>query len=147
MINNNNYNNLSNSAKAKYNTLSPIFGESAIEIVTRLEGRGENSFTNVLTKVHAIERANHQTQHYHNALYDAFVLNEEYSSEEIISTVAEIRRDLDMLPYIYSIKKSCERDFLNLFLTEKAYMAILEDEKAKQKHIGYRPIYSLRAEE
>lgn len=140
------YDNLTYAQKNKYNTLHRIFGDETLDLVLKIEGRGENSFIKVLQKISEIEKADKAAQKYHNALYEAFELGELYTPQEIIGIVTEVRRDLDLAPYVSRINKHCEKDFFRLFIVDNVYEnAVNPDDKRTLK--GYSPSFKLQTED
>ncbi len=138
---------LSSTQKQRYDVIFPIYGEGASLIVRSLSGKSRKSWSVFLQKMHDVMKAKSSELAYYDGLYEAFELGIEYSPSEVIGIVGEVRRDLDLDPYIEKIKVQCENDFHKLFVCEDVHDDIAaEDGKIKKKVKGWKPVYKVRPE-
>ena len=73
-----------------------------------------------------------------NALYQAFELDVEYNSDQIIQELSQVRSSLGLAPYA-NVKAASMNDFHRLFINKNIT-------KEKRKVIAYKPIFKLRPE-
>jgi len=123
-----------------------------IKIVSHLEPRGENSWKRTYDKIAAIGRGDYKQQMYFDTLYDNFIIGQVVSPDEIIKIVVSVRHEMDMPPYLTSLKKNCELDFMRLFMVQTVYQEVGNDsdantEKPKKTITGYIPTVRLKPEE
>ena len=136
---------LSSTQKQRYDAIFPIYGEDASLIVKKLSGKSRKSWSVFLQKMHDVMKAKSAELEYFEGLYEAFELGVEYTPSEVIGIVGEVRRDLELDPYVEKIKVQCERDFHKLFVCEDVYEEDAEDGKRK-KVKGYKPMYKVKPE-
>jgi hypothetical protein len=142
---------LSYSLKQRFAVLRGVYQSDAItlKLTLLLDGKGENSYRKVTDKIEDILQADYKNQQYHDALYDAFDLDIQVTAEDIMSTVAAVRRDNGLPAYISSIKTNSLRDFNRLFVVSYVYQAVPIEEtpKVKRQVIGYTPLFKLKPED
>ena len=129
---------ISSKKKERINYFLPFYGEDATEVVDLLSAKGENSFTSVQRKLNTILHASFGEREYMNALYEAFELDEEYNSDQIIQEVSQVRSSLGLEPYV-NVKSASMGDFHSLFINRNIT-------NEKRKVIAYQPIFKLRPE-
>jgi hypothetical protein len=135
--------------KQRYHYLFPIYNneEIVIDLVTKIQGRGRNSWTEINKKIELLNSGSREQQQYHDALYDNFEVDQVYSSAQIIGIVAEVRRDLGLDPYINRLKKFCEEDFFELFIVDDVFKAVIDGDDAAKVLAGYKPVFKLKPED
>lgn len=140
---------LTYSQKQKFNYLSSIYDDkdALLKLVKLIDGRGRNSWTKVNAKIAFINDADRDTQRYLDALYDNFEVGKTYTSDQVISVVADVRRDLGLLPYITRLKRYCEEDFFALFIIHEKSETISNHGAETSKFIGYVPMFKLKPED
>ena len=125
--------------------------QERVELVLKLEPKGENSWKLINDKLEHLLRANPNERHYYDALYDAFEVGRLYTSDEIVSIVGMVRRDCEMRPYISSLRKNCEHDFYKLFIVKTVYHEVCCEDgsstKLKKVFEGYIPTFRLKSED
>lgn len=149
------YNDLTVNQKQKYAHLGGIYSskELCLELTLLIEPKGENSWKPVTDKIDSIQQGDYITQMYHDTVYDNFVIGTQYSSDEIIQNIGQVRRDMKLATYISSIRKNCERDFFQLFIVHPVSAEICcegNDEggtRMKKITAGYKPMFRLKPEE
>ena len=124
----------------RYNYFVPFYGVNADEVIENLTGQGENSFSSVQKKLNIILHASYQEKEYYDALYSAFELYKDYTPNEIIQVVSQVRSDLEFAPYP-NVKASSLKDFMCLFMTKK----VMEKEGSR-KVIAYKPVFRIKPE-
>jgi hypothetical protein len=128
----------------RYDYLFPIYGPSAIDIVTNVHGKGKNSWPALLEKQSAIEQAKSHVQGYYDALYETFQIGYVYTPGQIIGNVNEARRALGLIPYVEKIKVQSEQDFFLLFLTQDRYELNTEVSEFAKTFVGYMPVARIK---
>jgi len=144
------FDNLTYGQKQKFNYLSSIYEDKGalLMLVKLIDGRGRNSWTKINAKIAFINDADRETQRYLDALYDNFVVGQLYTSAQIISIVADVRRDLGLEPYITRLKRYCEKDFFALFIVhEVAEKVTTNGNSTVDKFVGYTPMFKLKPED
>ncbi|WP_316832792.1 hypothetical protein [Pedobacter aquatilis] len=141
------YESLTYMQKQKFDYLVKLINneQMTLELVKRIEGRGRNSFNKVVEKIDSLNSAKQAEQNYHDALYDSFDVGKEYTYSEVISIVAQVRRDSGLPPYTSRWKQNCENDFFALFIVEDVYTA--DEDGSNKKQTGYRPVFKLKPED
>ena len=139
---------LSSTQKQRYDAIFPIYGEDASLIVKKLSGKSRKSWSAFLQKMHDLMKAKSAELEYYDGLYEAFELGVDYTPSEVIGIVGEVRRDLELDPYVEKIKVQSERDFHKLFVCEDVYDEVVaEDGKIKKKVVGFKPVYKVKPED
>jgi len=128
----------------RYDSIYSVYGEISTFIVKALAGRGRNSWQTFLDKMDQVRRAKSVEREYFNALYETFELNLVYPPNEVVGYVAEVRRELELPPYIDKIKIRCEHDFFLVFVVEEAFEEIMVNGVIKKVLVGYRPIVRVK---
>jgi hypothetical protein len=136
--------NLTPLQKERYASLQSIYNDRTINCITSLGKRGENSFNALHEKLHRIRDANYELKEYNDTLYSHFEIGKTYGETQLISRVAESRRDLNLPPYDKRIKQQCERDFSLLFLFTEVYETYEVDGVEKRAFKGYRPLFKIK---
>lgn len=126
--------------KERYNYFLPFYGINADEVVENLTGQGENSFSSIQKKLNVILHAPYREKEYHDALYAAFELWNNYTIDEIIQVVSQVRSELGFDPYP-NVKASSLKDFMGLFMTKK----VMEKEGSR-KLLAYKPVFRIKPE-
>jgi hypothetical protein len=117
--------------------------EFSVQLVIKLENKGENTFKKVQEKSLWLNHKDPGQQAYILALYTHFQLNERVGPANIIGGVGKVRRSLAMIPYMVRARESSERDFLNLFIVD----TVEEPNKSgKMVKVGYIPRFRLKAD-
>lgn len=142
-----NYESLSYLQKQKYDYLQSLINDvgKTLELVTRIEGRGKNSFNKVIEKIDTINNAKQSDQNYHDALYDNFEVGKVVSPSDVISIVGQVRREAGLPPYTSRWKQNCENDFFSLFIVEDIYTS--DEGGSNKKLFGYKPVFKLKPED
>ena len=132
--------------RQRVNYLSSIFPdvETAIKIVQNLEPRGQNSWLVINQKLSIINNADRFTKSYHDATNQEFEIGQEVTSEEIVSAMGNIRRNLDLPPYTGRLKRQCEEDFFTLFIVHDVIRTTSVGRKSKSDVIAYKVIVRLK---
>lgn len=134
--------------KQRFDYLLPVYGEDkTTSLIMLLEARGRNSWANVHDKIKIVNHATHAVQSYHDMLYDNFEEGKTYSPQQIIGIVADVRRDMDLDPYITRIKYNCEADLFNLFIVQDVYKEVAVDSAIVKQLVGYKPVFKLKLED
>ncbi len=150
-----NYSDLSRNQKQKFAHLRGIYEDedTILKLTLLIEPRGENSWKSIYDKIAAIRRGDYKQQMYDDTLYENFIVGTEHSPDDIIKIVGSVRYDMDLPPYLSSLKRNCERDFFKLFVVEtiSTDAPFVDKEtgepKTKKVVVGYRPLFRLKPEE
>ncbi|CAH0296239.1 hypothetical protein SRABI27_04228 [Pedobacter sp. Bi27] len=138
---------LSFGQKSRFNYLSSIFEDetTVINIVKHIEPRGQNNWAQLNEKLHRIANADSQGRVYHNAINQAFEIDEEYTSDDIIKIIGDIRRRLNMPTHIGRLKRYCEDDFFTVFMIHDVVTttSIGKKRASRSDVIAFKPIISL----
>lgn len=139
------YDSLTNMQKQKYNYLKGLIGDetSALKLVTLIEGRGKNSFGQIVNKMQALDNADQPEVEYNNSLYENFDLDSVYTVDTIISTVSQVRKENGMEPYTSGWKQKCLNDFYKLFIVHEVYIESVSEGLIKKQFCGYKPVFKL----
>ncbi len=129
---------LSSKKKERINYFSPFYGEDATEVVDLLSSKGENSFVAIQKKLNSILHASYRDKEYMDALYSAFEILIEYTPDDIIQEVSQVRSSLGLEPYP-NVKSSSLGDFMSLFITER----IIDE---KRRLLAYKPVFRIKPE-
>lgn len=142
------YDELSYMQKQKYAYLKGMVNskELALQLVVLIEGRGKNNFDSVIEKIDMLNNAKQSEQRYHDALYDNFKLETVYTSDEIISIVSQVRKEVGLKPYSSRWKQNCEADCFMLFIVHEVY-SHCEDSSSKKQLSGYKFVFKLKIED
>lgn len=138
--------NLTPLQKERFASLQSIYGDRTINCITSLSSRGENTFNSLHAKLKRIKEANYEMKEYNDTLYSQFEIGKTYGESQLISRVAQARRDLGLLPYDNRIKQQCERDFALLYLFTMVYETFEVDGVEKRAFKGYRPLFIIKPE-
>lgn len=111
-----------------------------------VNGKGKNSWPTFLEKMEQVLKAKATIREYYENLYDSFTIGETYASAEIIAKVAEVRRDLELLPYRERIKALSEQDFIKIFIVEEIYEVSESGTVVKKVFKGYKPCIRIKPE-
>ena len=121
MVDNNLVSDLNSKQLQWFYSLVSRYGSQAKDIVVSLTDRGKNSYPAFVDKMNKVTKAGHEDENYHNALYEAFELNQMVDPFQIIQKVTDVRNDLELEPYKSKLNIRCEADFLNLFVCREEY--------------------------
>jgi len=135
---------LTNTQKEKYASLQSIYKDQTLKCVSSLSQRGDNSFNALHEKLRRIKDSNYEQREYNDCLYSVFPIGETVTPNEMISRVAEARRDMELLPYDKRIKQQCERDFTQLFLYTEVFEMFELEGTEKRVFKGYRPLFKIK---
>ncbi|MBB6129873.1 hypothetical protein [Mucilaginibacter lappiensis] len=127
----------------RFNSIFPIIGASASEVIINLKGRGRSSWKNTLENIHVVNNPlNTVEKNYYKELDQAIDLDEEYTPNLITQIVCEARYATGMPAFQSKIETNCENELFKLFLWEDVYEPSDNDEKKIFR--GYKPICRLR---
>jgi hypothetical protein len=132
--------------KQRYDYLFPIYGELSYDIARSITGKGKNSWQSFLDKMDIVTRAKSRDKEYYDALYEQFSLGELYTSSDIVGHVGEVRRDLELSPYIDKLKVRSEYDFFLVFMTEDIHDEVTDNGKIKKVLKGHKPLIKVKPE-
>lgn len=137
--------------KSKFNYLLSIFDEdeeTAVKIIKNIDGRGQNSWPSINEKIRGIENANPVVKMYQNAINQAFELDQDYSPEDIIQKIGEIRRKLDLPAHTGRLQRHCLADFFSIFMVnDSVTQEAFESRSRKRSDVfAHRAIVRLKVD-
>jgi hypothetical protein len=132
---------LTNTQTERYNSIVPVIGENALEVILNLKGRGRSSWKVVLPNILEVNNpATPQEKNYFKELDQAIDLDEQFTAADMTQIVSEVRYTTGMSPFLSKIESNCLSELFKLFLWEETYEIVDE----KKVLIGYKPICRLR---
>lgn len=150
---------LSSTQKQRYDLISKVYGDDAEIIVKNVSGKGQKSWGAFLQKMQSIMKAKAAEMEYYDALYEAIELEQDYTFSDVIGIVGEVRRHLELDPYVEKIKIQCERDFHKIFVVEDVYEDVVGtgyddiggndegDKRGNRRKVkGWKPLYKVKPE-
>ncbi len=131
---------LTSTQRERYNSIYPILGKFAINVITNLKGRGRSSWRNVLSNITLVNNAKTEKERaYLNHLDQEIDLEEIYTPEHFTNIVSEARFNTGMPPFESRIETNCEQELFKLFIWVDVFT---EDEKPV--FLGYKPVCRLK---
>lgn len=141
----NNISVFTNTQKERYNSIFPIIGNAAADVVTNLKGRGRNSWKTILSNILMVNNPKTGIERsYYQKLDQEIDLDETYSSNEFTQIVSKVRFKVGLPAFESKIDQNCEQELFKLFLWEDVH-SVPEHEGEKPTFIGYKPVCRLKA--
>jgi hypothetical protein len=129
----------------RYNSILPIVGKAAAEIINNLKGRGRSSWQTIQANILLVNNSrSSQEREYYSKLDQEIEIDEIYTPSQVTQTVSSIRYDAGMPAFVRKITDQCEEELFKLFLCEDVY-TVPETEDTKPTFIGYRPLCRLKS--
>lgn len=118
-----------------------------LKLIQCMEYRGRNSWASVNQKLDLILNATREQQRYIDALYDSFEVNKQYTTNDIVQIVGNVRRSIGLPPYMARIRTNCTEDFFNLFLAWDTANTITIGDEVQTYSTGFTPLFKLKPED
>lgn len=119
--------------------------EQALEIVGYLEPTGGNCFKSVFDKMDIIKSEEDRVlQGYAESIAESFDINETYTIDDIVYSVAQSRRKHKLQTISTKVKANSLNELSNIFIIKKKYHDDDVDlPTVKKRIVGYTPVFDL----
>ncbi|WP_462265117.1 hypothetical protein [Mucilaginibacter sp.] len=133
-----------NTQKERFNSIFPIIGNVAADVINNLKGRGRNSWKIVLSNILLVNNPKTGIERNYNAKLDQEIdLDETYSTNQFTQIVSKVRFKVGLPAFESKIEQQCEHELFKFFLWEDVY-SVPEHEGEKPVFIGYKPVCRLK---